>query len=188
MANDYTTYLKSTVFGVWFTSAHTNNVTKTLSCSRSYLTGTMIWYLLQTVKNTWIALSHADEMQPLYELVSPYLMFICTWSVFGVLSKNGFYLSSQADIRVGPSLSASDNEAGAAEVFERSAAVYKALQYVTFLYLEDGSSLLTNNATTRNGAQKLGEFCFVHSSKPKAFRGFRGGDWSICGCTWKQNP
>lgn len=86
---------------------------------------------------TWITLAHEDGMRPFSTMVLPYIMFNRTENLFEVLSRreDGYALRSHANDLAESTGPVSETKEVASKVSERSAAVEKALQSVTYLYL-----------------------------------------------------
>lgn len=94
------------------------------------------------------AAAQAQKVRPFTTIVSPHLIFNCTWKVLMELSRNdnGFAPKMQVDDfleATGPTI---EKEELATEVQKNLAAVNKALQYVMYLKLKYVCSILTNNS------------------------------------------
>lgn len=74
----------------------TSIITKTLICSRFYVTWTLTEYTVRKIRKVWIALAHAPEMPLLYKMVSFYLFFICRHNLIEVLSREKWLCSKIA--------------------------------------------------------------------------------------------
>lgn len=116
---------------------------------------------------------HDAGLRPFSNVVSSYLMFICTQIVFEVFSRKEYTFdpTSQANDLAEANGRVSETEEAAAEVWDRLAHVEEALQYVTCLYLEHAISVLANNAlyTKRTNREKWIIYELQIAKLPKVF-------------------
>lgn len=109
-----------------------------------YVTVTLIWYTMRKLTNAWIALAHPAGMQPFSKIVALYHIFSRNWNVFEIRSslEEGFAPEKLVNALGEASASVAEKIDVAAEVWWRPASVDKALQFLSYMYLEHVNSSL----------------------------------------------
>lgn len=129
-------------------SVHTSIFTEQLSCFRTHVAETLIGYAMQDITKALITLANAARMRPFSNMGALYLMWNRILKDFEISSRREhiFAVKVQTSSLGKISVPLRLKEEVAAELWERSAAVYKVLHYVTYLPRKQLNSLVMNNA------------------------------------------
>lgn len=114
--------------------------------------GTQIGCTVRKLTEPWTALVNGTETQPFFKMAAPYLMFICTWRVLGVLTSkaNRFDLVTSADYNVIAPISVSGLKEIVAKVRKRLAVVDEVLRTVQHLYVNHVKLICTRGLSYIN--------------------------------------